>query len=158
MQPHPPAIHPSERGAGSSALPRPPAPILKYRVASKHRELGSFASKLPYDARAIDDRQKSRRTPAMTRLSNLAYHSKYHDTRKAMPDITLFFLQASRAIRPAWALQELGLDYQIEFSERQDKVKAAPPEFKQKSGNPLGKFPTLKDGDLLVHESGAIVE
>ncbi|PNS18716.1 hypothetical protein CAC42_5255 [Sphaceloma murrayae] len=69
--------------------------------------------------------------------------------------ITLFFLQASRAIRTAWQLEELGLDYEVDFSERVNRV--APPEFKKKAGD-LGKFPTLKDGHVFIYESGAIAE
>ncbi|KAF2226809.1 glutathione S-transferase [Elsinoe ampelina] len=69
--------------------------------------------------------------------------------------ITLFFLQASRCIRTAWQLEELGLDYEVEFSERVNKV--APPEFKKKAGD-LGKFPTLVDDGLTIYESGAIAE
>lgn len=77
---------------------------------------------------------------------------------KKMPDITLYFLQASRSIRTAWLLEELGVDYRLEFSERENKVKAAPAAFKQSCGDALGKFPTLKDGDLTLGESGAITE
>jgi len=72
-----------------------------------------------------------------------------------MPGITLYFLQASRCIRTAWQLEELDLDYKVEFSPRVNKV--APPEFKQKAGD-LGKFPTLVDNGLSVFESGAICE
>ena len=72
-----------------------------------------------------------------------------------MPNIKLYFLQASRSIRTAWQLEELGLDYDIEFSPRVNKV--APPEFKEKAGD-LGKFPTLVDKGLFVYESGAICE
>jgi len=92
----------------------------------------------------------------MTRLSNLAYHSKYSDSVKSMPDITVYFLQASRSIRIVWLLEELGLPYELEFSDRVNQK--APDDFKQKSGNPLGKFPTLKDGDVTIWESGAITE
>jgi glutathione S-transferase len=73
-----------------------------------------------------------------------------------MPQITLWFLQASRCIRTAWLLEELGLDYELKFSDRVNQK--APEEFKLASGNPLGKFPTLKDGNLTVYESGAISE
>ncbi|KAI5199371.1 benzoate 4-monooxygenase cytochrome-like protein P450 [Aureobasidium subglaciale] len=73
-----------------------------------------------------------------------------------MPDITLYFLQASRSIRTAWQLEELGLDYKLEFSERESNK--APQHFKDSAGDALGKFPLLKDGDLLVGESGAIAE
>jgi glutathione S-transferase len=74
-----------------------------------------------------------------------------------MPPITLYFLQASRCIRTAWLLEELGLDYDLQFADRTAASKA-PDEFKAASGNPLGKFPTLRDGKLVVYESGAITE
>jgi glutathione S-transferase len=73
-----------------------------------------------------------------------------------MPPITLYFLQASRSIRTAWLLEELGLDYEVKFSERVNQK--APEAFKLVSGNPLGKFPTLQDGKLTIIESGAINE
>jgi glutathione S-transferase len=73
-----------------------------------------------------------------------------------MPPITLYFLQASRSIRTAWLLEELGLDYDVRFSDRVNQK--APEQFKLDSGNPLGKFPTLKDGKLTIGESGAINE
>ena len=72
-----------------------------------------------------------------------------------MPKITLWFLQASRSIRTAWLLEELGLDYDVKFSERENGV--APPAFKEQAGG-LGKFPTLQDGDLTLFESGNITE
>lgn len=73
-----------------------------------------------------------------------------------MAPITLYFLQASRSIRTAWLLEELGLDYDLKFWARENNK--APQEFKQQCGNPLGKAPTLKDGNLTVYESGAITE
>jgi glutathione S-transferase len=72
-----------------------------------------------------------------------------------MPQLTLWFLQASRCIRTAWLLEELGLDYKVEFSARENGV--APADFKKRAGG-LGKFPTLQDGDRYVYESGAIAE
>jgi glutathione S-transferase len=74
-----------------------------------------------------------------------------------MPPITLWFLQASRCIRTAWLLEELGLEYNLQFTDRLENYKA-PDEFKTTSRNPLGKFPTIHDGDLVIHESGAITE
>jgi glutathione S-transferase len=73
-----------------------------------------------------------------------------------MPPITLWFLQASRSIRTAWLLEELGLDYTLKFSDRENGL--APKDFKTASQNPLGKFPTLQDVDLTIGESGAINE
>lgn len=74
-----------------------------------------------------------------------------------MPPITLHFLQASRSIRIAWLLSELNLDYTVNFADRKSNMKA-PDEFKTSTGNPLGKAPSLKDGDLTINESGAITE
>jgi glutathione S-transferase len=51
-----------------------------------------------------------------------------------MPPITLYFLQASRCIRTAWLLEELGLDYELVFSDRVNQK--APEDFKLASGNP----------------------
>jgi glutathione S-transferase len=72
------------------------------------------------------------------------------------PDITLYFLQASRSIRIAWLLEELGLEYKIVFFPRINNK--APADFKEKSGNEFGKAPFLKDGEVRVAESGAITE
>lgn len=72
-----------------------------------------------------------------------------------MPPITLWFLQASRSIRTAWILEELGLDYNLKFQPRVNGL--ASPEFKKEAGG-LGKFPTLDDGDLKIVESGAQAE
>jgi len=72
-----------------------------------------------------------------------------------MPNITLYFLQASRSIRIAWVLEELGLDYEVKFADRESGK--APQWLKDEAGG-LGKFPTLRDGDVLLYESGNITE
>jgi len=72
------------------------------------------------------------------------------------PDITLYFLQASRSIRIAWLLEELSLPYTSIFFPRENNK--APSAFKSESGNKLGKAPCLKDGSLTIGESGAITE
>lgn len=74
-----------------------------------------------------------------------------------MPDLTLYFLQTSRSIRVAWLLEELGLDYKLETYDRESSG-LAPAGFKQSCGTHLGKAPVLKDGDLILQESGAITE
>ena len=72
-----------------------------------------------------------------------------------MAPIKLHFLQASRCIRTAWQLDELGLDYEVKFAPRENG--AAPPQFKKEAGG-LGKFPTLEDGGEIYYESGSICE
>ncbi|KAK5127785.1 hypothetical protein LTR85_004901 [Meristemomyces frigidus] len=72
-----------------------------------------------------------------------------------MSQITLYFLQASRSIRIAWLLEALELDYEIKFADRESGK--APQWLKDEAGG-LGKFPTLRDGDLLLYESGNITE
>jgi glutathione S-transferase len=70
------------------------------------------------------------------------------------PEITLYFLQASRSIRIAWFLEELSLPYKSIFFPRENNK--APSAFKSDSGNKLGKAPCLKDGGLTIGESYAM--
>lgn len=80
---------------------------------------------------------------------------KHHNL--IMSDITLYFLHASRSIRIAWLLGELGLDYKLETYDR-ESTGLAPTGFKESCGTVLGKAPVLKDGPLILQESGAITE
>ena len=73
------------------------------------------------------------------------------------PDITLYFLQASRSIRIAWLLEELGIEYKLHSADRESSG-LAPADFKHSSGALLGRAPVLKDGPLTLQESGAITE
>jgi glutathione S-transferase len=70
--------------------------------------------------------------------------------------LTLYFLQASRSIRIAWLLEELSVPYISKFYPRENNK--APAAFKEESGNPLGKAPCIRDGGLVINESGAITE
>lgn len=72
-------------------------------------------------------------------------------------NLTLYFLNSSRAIRTAWLLQELGLEYDLVAADRAPNG-LAPPEFKSKIPDSLGKSPTIHDGDVVMNESGAIAE
>lgn len=70
--------------------------------------------------------------------------------------ITLFQLPNSRAIRIAWLLEELNLPYTIITGFRTPNGNASH-SFKAQVGG-LGKSPTIYDGDIVVQESGAIVD
>ena len=69
--------------------------------------------------------------------------------------ITLHHLEQSRSLRIIWALEELGVEYQIKHYKRLPTF-AAPPELK--AIHPLGKSPVLTDGDLTIAESAVILE
>ena len=69
--------------------------------------------------------------------------------------ITLHHLEQSRSLRILWALEELGVDYQIKHYKRLPTM-SAPPELK--AVHPLGKAPILTDGDLTVAESAVILD
>lgn len=71
--------------------------------------------------------------------------------------VTVYFLGASRAIRATWILEELGVPYNVVFANRAPNG-LAPPEFKAKIPAPLKKSPTIRHGDIVVQESGAIIE
>jgi len=70
--------------------------------------------------------------------------------------LTLYFLQASRSIRIAWLLEELSVPYVSKFYPRENNK--APASFKEESRNALGKAPSIRDGGLVINESGAITE
>lgn len=70
--------------------------------------------------------------------------------------ITVHHLNNSRSQRILWLLEELGLPYEIKRYQRDPKTRLAPPELK--AINPLGKSPVIEDGDLVLNESGAIVD
>ena len=67
--------------------------------------------------------------------------------------IKLWYAPLTRSFRVLWLLEELGLAYELKAVE-----------FKIPSGRffsqetPTGKLPTIEDGDLVLCESGAIVE
>jgi glutathione S-transferase len=70
--------------------------------------------------------------------------------------IVVHHLNDSRSQRVVWLLEELGLDYEIIKYRRDAETNLAPPEILQV--HPLGKFPVIRDGELVLAESGAIVE
>ena len=70
--------------------------------------------------------------------------------------LTLHHLETSRSHRILWLLQELGVPYELRCYQRDPLTRLAPPELKHI--HPLGKSPVLTDGELVVAESGAILE
>ncbi|PZV08375.1 MAG: glutathione S-transferase [Leptolyngbya sp.] len=70
--------------------------------------------------------------------------------------ITVHHLNNSRSQRILWLLEELGLEYDIKYYDRDPKTMLAPASLREV--HPLGKSPVITDGALTVAESGAIIE
>jgi glutathione S-transferase len=69
--------------------------------------------------------------------------------------LTIYYVPGTRAIRVVWLCEELELSYErvpVDFS----------PEYRASAEwrrlNPVGKVPAMTDGDLILFESGAMVE
>jgi glutathione S-transferase len=70
--------------------------------------------------------------------------------------IKLHHLNKSRSKRIIWLLEELGVEYQVIPYQRDSITHRAPDSLK--AINPLGKSPVIQDGELVLSESGAIVD
>ncbi len=69
----------------------------------------------------------------------------------------LYGMGKSRSFRALWALEEAAIDYEyVAVDFRSDKENGAQSE-SYRALNPQGKVPTLVDGDLVLTESGAIL-
>lgn len=66
----------------------------------------------------------------------------------------LYHCHDARSLRPLWALEEMGLDYQVVTLRFPPRVHH--PDYL--SVNPLGTVPTFIDGDTVLTESSAICE
>ncbi|MGV0025361.1 glutathione S-transferase [Phormidesmis priestleyi] len=69
--------------------------------------------------------------------------------------IIVHHLNNSRSQRILWLLEELGLEYDIQYYDRDPKTMLAPASLRQV--HPLGKSPVITDGALTLAESGAII-
>ena len=67
----------------------------------------------------------------------------------------LYYARESRAVRVAWVLEELGLDYDVHKFSLGDRSMREPAYL---SLHPLGRVPTLEDDKIRLFESGAIVQ
>lgn len=70
--------------------------------------------------------------------------------------IEVHHLNNSRSHRVLWLLEELLVPYEVVRYERDPQTMLAPPALKKI--HPLGKSPVIRDGDLVIAESGAILE
>jgi glutathione S-transferase len=70
--------------------------------------------------------------------------------------LVVHHLNNSRSQRVLWLLEELDIEYEIKYYERDAQTMLAPTELRQV--HPLGKSPVITDGDITLAESGAITE
>lgn len=67
----------------------------------------------------------------------------------------LYFSPNSRAVRVAWCLEELGLEYDLHSIPLGDPEMRSP---EYRSLHPMGRVPVLEDGEITIFESGAIIQ
>ena len=70
--------------------------------------------------------------------------------------LTVHHLGISQSERVVWLCEELGLPYRLVRYERDPVTRLAPPEYK--TLHPFGTAPVITDDDLVLAESGAIIE
>lgn len=70
--------------------------------------------------------------------------------------ITVHHLNQSRSSRVIWLLEELQLPYQIVNYQRDETTRLAPASLGEV--HPLNKAPVVVDGDIVLCESGAVME
>ena len=67
----------------------------------------------------------------------------------------IHFAPNTRAVRIVWLFEELGLPYELAHFKLGDASMRTP---EYLALNPMGRVPTLQDGNVTLFESGAIVE
>lgn len=70
--------------------------------------------------------------------------------------LTIHHLNISQSERIIWLLEELGLLYELRMYQRDPVTQLAPTELR--SIHPLGSAPVLCDDEIVIAESGAIIE
>lgn len=70
--------------------------------------------------------------------------------------LTVHHLRISQSERIVWLCEELGLDYDLKLYNRDPQTRLAPPELK--ALHPMEVAPVITDGDLVLGESGAIMD
>ena len=70
--------------------------------------------------------------------------------------LTVHHLGRSQSERIVWLCEELDIPYELKCYTRDAKTMLAPPDYK--ALHPIGAAPIITDGDLVLAESGAVVE
>jgi len=70
--------------------------------------------------------------------------------------LTVHHLGKSQSERIVWLCEELGVPYELKRTARDPKTMLAPADYK--ALHPIGAAPVITDGDLVLAESGAVVE
>jgi len=70
--------------------------------------------------------------------------------------LTVHHLRISQSERIVWLCEELGLDYELKLYNRREDNRLAPDEYK--ALHPMGIAPVIEDGELVLGESGAIID
>jgi len=70
--------------------------------------------------------------------------------------LTVHHLGKSQSERIVWLCEELGIPYELKCYTRDSVTMLAPPDYK--ALHPIGSAPVITDGDLVLAESGAVVE
>jgi glutathione S-transferase len=70
--------------------------------------------------------------------------------------LTVHHLGVSQSERVVWLCEELGIPYRLQRYERRADNRLAPPDYK--ALHPIGAAPVIVDGDVVLAESGAVVE
>jgi glutathione S-transferase len=69
--------------------------------------------------------------------------------------VKIYYAPNTRAVRIVWLFEELGLPYELVRFKLGDKAMRSP---EYLAVHPMGRVPTLEDGDVTIFESGAIVQ
>ncbi len=72
-----------------------------------------------------------------------------------MAELTLWHVPLSRSMRILWLLEEIGCAYDLRLMDLADGSTRRPP---YDAIHPVGRVPALRDGDITIHESGAMTE
>jgi glutathione S-transferase len=98
----------------------------------------------------------SGRAPLLRARRATAYTWEPHaDPEVSTPMVKLYHAPRTRSARIYWLLEELGIPYELE---QVAFVPPLPPLKPFAQATPKGKFPTIEDGDVVMFESGAILE